>query len=54
VHNTCSPIIGRNIRHTPNSSCKTAEFYRERDGSVKPARPKMERMRRIRPCCQIG
>jgi hypothetical protein len=28
VHKTCSPMIGRNIRHTPYSSCKTAEFYR--------------------------
>src|SRR6266581_3703760 len=49
VHKTCSPIIGRNIRHTPNSSCKTAEFYRERDMPVKPARPKMARIRRVRP-----
>jgi len=33
---TCSPIIGRNTRHTPCSSCKTAEFYRETGESVKP------------------
>ena len=38
VHKTCSPIIGRNTRHTPCSSCKTAEFYREIDGAVKPER----------------
>ncbi len=44
VHKTCSPIIGRNTRHTPYSSCKTAEFYRETDGSVKPARRKMARI----------
>jgi molybdopterin-biosynthesis enzyme MoeA-like protein len=44
VHKTCSPIIGRNTRHTPCSSCKTAEFYRERDVSVKPARRKMARI----------
>src|SRR5207245_2309917 len=40
VHKTCSPIIGRNTRHTPCSSCKTAEFYRETGGAVKPARRK--------------
>jgi len=53
VHKTCSPIIGRKIRHTPNSSCKTAEFYRERDMPVKRARPKTARIRRISPG-QIG
>ncbi len=53
VHKTCSPIIGRKIRHTPNSSCKTAEFYRERDTPVKRARPKTARIRRISPG-QIG
>src|SRR6266436_7821378 len=44
VHKTCSPIIGRNTRHTPCSSCKTAEFYRETDESVKPARRKSDRV----------
>jgi hypothetical protein len=53
VHKTCSPIIGRNICHTPNSSCKTAEFYRESDMSVKRARPKIARIRPNSPG-QIG
>src|SRR3989442_8837376 len=44
VHKTCSPIIGRNTRHTPCSSCKTAEFYRETGGAVKPARRKPDRV----------
>src|SRR6266446_1605575 len=44
VHKTCSPIIGRNTCHTPCSSCKTAEFYRVTDGSVKPARRKTDRV----------
>src|SRR5260221_11911421 len=44
VHKTCSPIIGRNTRHTPCSSCKTAEFYRETGESVKPARRKSDRV----------
>src|SRR5258708_26535613 len=44
VHKTCSPIIGRNTCHTPCSSCKTAEFYRETGGAVKPARRKSDRV----------
>src|SRR5712692_2670536 len=44
VHKTCSPIIGRNTCHTACSSCKTAEFYRETGGSVKPARRKIVRI----------
>src|SRR5438874_6976168 len=45
VHKTCSPIIGRNTRHTPCSSCKTAEFYRETRRAVKPARRKRSKFR---------
>src|SRR6267142_114229 len=41
------------LPHTPPRSRKTAEFYRERDVPVKPARGKMARIRRISPG-QIG